>query len=166
MVSETTRNEVWQELLDASRLVRYYSKLSDRHSRNRRIVQFLLMAAATGGIATLVDLLPQFIQQIAAAAVAILVAWDFFADYAKKAAVLHAILIECNRLEGEWGDLWVGIDRSDLDDADVRQQCVLLGARLNDVTARAGLVGVHEDAELNKKCAEDAYTVMQDRYAT
>ena len=166
MVSETTRNEVWQELLDASRLVRYYSKLSDRYSRNRRIVQFLLMAAATGGIATLVNLLPQFIQQIAAAAVAILVAWDFFADYAKKAAVLHAICIECNRLEGEWRQLWVDIDQSNLDDAGVRRQCASLRRRLNEVTARVGLVGVQEDAALNKQCAEDAYKVMQARYAT
>lgn len=170
MVSETTRNAVWQELLNAARLVRYYSSLADRHRRNGRIIQFLLMAAATSGIAGLLDLLPAFIQQTAAAAaaaaVAILVVCDFFGDYAWKAAVLHVICIECNRIESQWQTLWLEIDRPDLEDADALRQCETLGRRLNEITGQAGLVGVAVDAQLNKTCAEDTYKVMQERYAT
>ena len=166
MVSETTRNEVWQELLDAARLLRYYETLSDRHRRKHRIIQVLLMAAATSGIATVLDLMPGFTQQIAGAAVAILVVWDFNGDYARKAAVLHAISIECNRLESRWHKLWLEIDRPDLDDADALHQCEILGQRLLDITSQAGPAGVEIDAELNRTCAEDAYKVMQERYAT
>ena len=166
MVSETTRNEVWQELLDAARLLRYYETLSDRHRRKHRIIQVLLMAAATSGIATVLDLMPGFTQQIAGAAVAILVVWDFNGDYAKKAAVLHAIYIECSRLESRWHKLWLEIDRPDLDDADALHQCEILGQRLLDITSEAGPAGVEIDAELNRTCAEDAYEVMRERYAT
>lgn len=163
--SETTRNEVWQDLLDAARLSRYYQNLADRHQRRRRTIQFLLLAAATSGIATLQDLLPDPTQQIAAAAVAILVVWDFFGDHARKAAVLYAIRLECKRLESQWQKLWAAINRSALDDAEAIRQCEQLGQRLNEITGQAGLVGVEVDEELNRTCAEDAYKVVQERNA-
>lgn len=165
MVSEETRNEVWQELLDVARLVRYYSNLSDRLSRKQRTVRLLLLAVATSGIAALVDLLPPLTQDFVAAAVAVLVVWDIFASYEKKAAALQAVCIECTRLEGEWRQLWVEIDQPDLDEPEARRQCVQLRQRLSEVAARASLAGVQEDAKLNRKCAEDTYEVMRARYA-
>ena len=102
MVTEQTRNYVWQELLDAARLVRYYEALSDRHRRNHSRVRFLLLAAATGSIAALLDLIPESTQLFTSAWVALLVAWDFVSDYAKKAAVLHTISLECSALEIEF----------------------------------------------------------------
>lgn len=166
MASEETRNAVWQELLDVARLVRYYSNLSDRHSRKQRMVRVLLLAVATSGIAALVDLLPPLTQDLVAAAVALLVGWDFAASYEKKAAALHAICIECTRLENEWRQLWEEIDRPELDDAEARRQCAQLSQKLNEATVRASLAGVQEDAKLNRKCAEDTYAVMLARYAT
>ena len=165
MVSDTTRNAVWQELLDAARLARYYASLADRHLRKCRINRFLLMAAATCGIVGLLDPGLAFMQQAGAAAVAILVVCDFFGDFAKKAAVLHTICIECNRLESQWQDLWLEIDRPDLEDADALRQCEMLGQRLIDVTGQAGFVGVTVDAKLNQTCAADTYKVMRERFA-
>lgn len=165
MVSDTTRNAVWQELLDAARLARYYASLADRHRKKRRAVQFLLMVAATSGIIGLLGLLPEFVQRAAVAAIAIVVAWDFFGDYARKAAVLHTICIECNRLASQWQKLWLEIDRPDLEDADALRQCEMLGQRLIDVTGQAGLVGVTVDAKLNQTCAADTYKVMRERFA-
>ena len=84
MVTEQTRNAVWQELLDVARLVRYYEALSDRHRRNHIIVRFLLLVAAASGIAALLDQLPAIAQLIAGGLIAVLVVWDFVSDYAKK----------------------------------------------------------------------------------
>lgn len=166
MVSDTIRNAVWQELLDAARLVRYYASLADRHRRKRRIIQLLLMAAAASGIVGVLDPVPAIMQPTAIAAIAILVAWDFFGDYARKVAVLHVICIECNRIETQWQTLWLEIERPDLEDADAIRQCEMLGQRLNEVTGQAGMVGIQVDAQLNKTCAEDAYKVMRERFAT
>lgn len=166
MVAEETRNAVWQEFLDVARLVRYYSNLSDRHSRKQWIVRVLLLAVATSGIAALVDLLPPLTQDFAATAVAFLVVWDILASYEKKAVALHAICIECIRLENDLRQLWEDIDRPDLNDAEARRQCALLSQKLNEATARVNLVGVQEDAKLNQKCAKDSYEVMRARYAT
>ena len=165
MMTERTRNAVWQELLDVARLVRYYETLSDRHRRNHLIVRFLLLAAAAGGIAALLDVLPAIAQLVAGGLVALLVAWDFVSDYAKKAAVLHAISLECSALEIEWGELWAYVDDNNASDAEVRRENRRLARRLSEVTGWAGHADIREDQKLNAECAEAAYRVMVDRYA-
>ena len=122
MVSDQTRNEVWQNLLDVSRLVRYYDALSAVHRRNHAIIRFVLLAAAAGGIASLLDLLPPIAQLAASGFIALVVAWDFASDYARKAAVLHTISLECGLLEIEWRDLWNDANNPDASDDEVRER--------------------------------------------
>ena len=165
MATEQTRNAVWQELLDVARLVRYYEALSDRHRRNHSIVRFLLLAAAASGIAALLDLLPPSVQLISGGLVAIIVAWDFVSDYAKKAAVLHAVSIECSALEIEWCELWADVNDRDLDDAEARRKNQRLARRGLEVTGWAGHADIREDRKLNEECEQAAYRVMADRYA-
>lgn len=165
MVSEQTRNDVWQELLDVTRLVRYYGALSDRHRRNHTAVRFLLLAAAAGGIAALLDLLPQIVQLVAGGLIALLVAWDFVSDYAKKAAVLHTIDIECGLLEIEWRELWNEANDPEASDAEVREKNRRLAERISYVTARAGDADIPENRKLNEECAKAAYRVVADQYA-
>lgn len=164
MVAEQTRNAIWQELLDVARLVRYYEALSDQHRRNHLIVRFLLLAAAAGGIAALLDLLPAMAQLVAGGVIALLVAWDFVSDYAKKAAILHAISIECSAMEIEWQALWLELEN--ISDADARLENTRLSRRIADVTGWAGQADIREDRKLNEECEKAAYRVMTDRYAT
>lgn len=49
MVTEQTRQDIWQAYLDLARLTRYYDALADRHRRNHKVIQFLLLASASGG---------------------------------------------------------------------------------------------------------------------
>ena len=165
MVTDPVRSMVWQEYLDAARLARYYEALSDKYRRNHLMVRFLLLATAAGGIAALLELLPATAQLFAAGLVALIVAWDFVADYAKKAAVLHTISIECGELESEWQQLWTEIDEDVLSTAEVQQRNKRLSRRILRVTSWAGVADIREDQRLNEKCAESAYRVMVDRYA-
>ena len=164
MVTEQTRNAVWQELLDVARLVRYYEALSDQHRRNHLIVRFLLLAAVAGGIAALLDLLPAMAQLVAGGLIALLVAWDFVSDYAKKAAILHAISIECSAMEIEWQALWLELET--ISDAEARRENTRLSRRIVDVTGWAGQADIREDRKLNEECEKTAYRVVTDRYAT
>ena len=149
-----------------ARLVRYYESLSDRYRRSHSIVRFLLLAAAAGGIAALLDVLPAIAQLVAGALVALLVVWDFVADYARKAAVLHAVSLECSALEIEWRELWAAVNECDLDDAEARREKQRLERRELEATGRAGHANIREDQELNEKCEKIAYRVMEDRYAS
>lgn len=165
MTTDRTRNGVWQELLDAARLVRYYEALSDRYRRNHFVVRFLLLAAAASGVAALLDLLPPGFQLAAGGLVALLVVWDAVSDYARKAAILHAIGLECDALEDEWRELWADIEDRDIDDAEVWRRNRRLARRLSEVTGWAGLVDVREDRKLNLRCEADAHRVTAARHA-
>lgn len=145
-----------------ARLVRYYEALSDKYRRKHFRIRLVLLAAAASGIAALLDLFPEVVQIVAGGLVALCVAWDFASDYAKKAAILHAISIECSALEVEWQALWDELD--DLDDAEARQYNTRLSRRLTEVTGWAGHTAIQEDPKLNEKCEAAAYRVVQDQY--
>ena len=166
MVSDQTRNAVWQEILDVARLVRYYEALADRHRFRHSMIRFLLLAAAAGGIAALLELLPPVAQLVAGGLVALLVVWDFISNYAKKAAVLHAISLECSYLENEWRELWLDINNGTTDEDDARNRNNRLARRIADVTGWAGHADIRENRKLNEKCEEAAYRVVVDQYAT
>ena len=92
--------------------------------------------------------------------VAILVAWDFVADYAKKAAIVHTISLECSALESDWRELWHEVNDWEADDAQVRDKMRALNRKVLEVTGRAGTADIREDERLNEKCAESAYKVV------
>ena len=168
MVTPQTRNAVWQELLDTARLVRYYEALSDRYRRYHWAVRFVLLLSASSGIVALLDLLPESMRQpvqlTAGGFIALTVVWDFVSDYARKAAVLHAISMECSLVEVELKALWGELEHRS--DDEVRRNNTQLARKMTEVTGWAGQADVREDSKLNQACATSAYTVMKGQYAT
>lgn len=163
MPTEHTRNEIWQDLLDTARLIRYYDALADQYRYKQMVLRFVLLTAATSSMATLFDLLPSILTLGANGVIAAGVMWDFMQDYSTKTAVLHAISSDCRGLEVEWQTLWN--EQAYLEDREVLHRITQLSHQLNVITGRAGAIGVRENAALNEQCATDAYQVMQDRYA-
>ena len=164
-VAEQIRNDVWGDLLNAARLVRYYESLADRHRRWHQRIRFVLFLAAASGVAALLDVLPEPLELVAGASIAVIVALDFMLDYGKKSAVLHAISIECSILENEWAELWTSVNIDGIDDAKAISEGRRLSRRLLEVTARAGLVDVRDDPKLNERSMRDANEVIENRYA-
>ena len=163
MVNEQIRHDVWRELLDAERLARYYEALAERHRRRHLAIRFSLLLAATGGLASSLEVLPQSAQLIAGLVITVLVALDFALNNARKAAVLNLIKIECRALGNEWKNLWAGLEHSGDDEA--RQENGRLARRLAEVTGWAGQAEVGEDDALNAQCERVAYKVMREDYA-
>ena len=167
MATNQTRNAVWQELLDAARLVRYYEALSDRYRRNHWAVRLVLLLAASSEIVALLALLPenmrQSVQLVAGGFIALTVIWDFVSDYARKAAVLHAIGMECSAVEIELKSLWSEI--GSISDNEAQRRNTQLMRRISDATGWAGQADIREDSKLNRKCATAAYKIMEDQYA-
>lgn len=164
MVNEQTRHDVWRELLDAERLARYYEALAERHRRRHLAIRFSLLLAATGGLASSLEVLPQSAQLIAGLVITALVALDFALDEARKTAVLNLIKIECRALGNEWKNLWAGLEHSSDDEA--RRENERLARRLAEVIGWAGQAEVGEDDALNEQCERVTYKVMREDYAT
>ena len=168
-VTDATRNAVWQEMLDTARLVRYYERMASRQHRQHLGVRprqhRCSSASATAGVAAATNALPEAVQVASGAVVAILVAWDFLADYANKAAVLGSIRRECGEVEVELAALWGEIQADSIDDDDARRTLAELARRVTRATDCAGSAHVPTDEQLNVRCEEAAYKAMAGRYA-
>ena len=80
----TLRNAVWQQLLDAERLVRYYGELTDRYRRWQRIPRYLMGASSVVGAAAIMfetDWIPNAVFLPAFLLIIAAVVWDFMHDH-------------------------------------------------------------------------------------
>ena len=173
MTTEQTRMDVWEEMLDIARLVRYYEKLADRHRTHFFIVQGILVLSALVGTAVFLSqfkVFPQHVQEIiliiAGLALASATAWDIVANNARKAAVLHAISKECSLFEIEWMNLWAEVNGHQSEDSVVREKNRQLARRLTEVTVWAGDADIRENSKLNEECESIAYKIMSEKYVT
>lgn len=168
MVSDATRNAVWQSYLDVVRLGYYYDALSDRYQRFYLAIRFGMLFFVIVSVASPFAPFPQPTNVIVTIALivvtAILVAVDYVGDFAKKAAVLHGIAGQVRRLESEWETMWLGIDDADAEDGTTRRENAELRRRLTESTEQAGEAGITTHNKLNQKCMETAYAVVEDKH--
>ena len=163
MASDQTRNDVWQELLDSDRLVRYYEALADHYQRKHLFTLLLLGVGAASAFAAFLDLFPGVVQLVASVLIGIVAVWMFIADYAKKAAIAHDIGFQCRRLDVQWRDLWADVER--IDEAEARQRLGDLSNQMNIATQRSGDAGIVDNRQLNEKSEALAFKTVQERYA-
>ena len=164
-VTGATRNAVWQEMLDVARLVRYYDRMARQQQQRHLAIRIVLFASATAGMASAIDALPEVVRIASGALIALLVAWDFLADYANKAAILGVIRGECSEVGDELAELWGRIQSNSANDDDARLALANLKRRVTRVTARAGAANISTNERLNIRCEEDAFKALSDRYA-
>lgn len=165
MVSEQLRNDVWLDWWDAARLTRYYDTVGDRLQRWHKSLMVLILVCGTGSATYLLDLLPRDFQPYLGLALAVLSIWAMVGNYARKAAIAHAISIECSQLEDEWRGLMEVIDADDVDNIYVRSEMEKWQNRIDLVTGRAQVAGIGTNAKLNEKKAEEARQVLENSYA-
>ena len=165
----TLRNAVWQQLLDAERLMRYYGELADRY-RRRKMVPRILMAVSSivGAASIMIDAewvpdeayLPAFLLVVAA------VVWDFMHDDGDKAAILYSISVECGEYETELHELWRLVDAEHPpEESFIRARLKDIESSMDRATARAGYAGVGEDKALIEKTQAEGFRVIADRLA-
>ena len=167
-VTSTTQNSVWQNMVDADRLVRYYQALFNRYQRNHNLIRFTSLIGATSVVASLIDLIPEnyrrLAQVIAGIAIPVAVTLDFRADYSKKIWVLQQINTECDTLRTEWQTLWDSIEAFGVEDEEARKKNDELNQRLTTVTALSIKAGIRTNNKLNSKCQKEAEETMAQRY--
>ena len=171
MVTEQTRHDIWDQMLDVARLVRYYEALADKHRLYYFLIRGTLVVSAligSAGLLNILDFFPQdiqvFVTTFAGFVLALVTAWDIVANHARKAAVLHAISKECSLLEIEWKDLWADIYSHQSGDSVIRKKNKQLAYRLTEVTAWAGDADIRENRKLNEKCESTTHHIMREKY--
>ena len=166
MVSDATRNAVWDEFWQATRSVRYCEALYNRYQRRHDVIMFILAISIVSGIVTLLGLLPDAIQTYVNAGVSIAAAWSLVFRDAKKASVIYSLLLECSRIRGEYRALWLEIENNMKSDEETLQKLRELSDALQNAKHAAGDQGISEDRRINIKSAEGANRVMENQYKT
>ena len=152
MVSQRTRNAVWQNCLDVSWVGMHYETLASRCMRRRDFLRVALLVAVIGSAASpFMPLNHPAAAAILAIAAAVLALADYALNLAKKSAVLHQSSVDVARLEAEWNDLRVRMDDEDADDLEVRSEDRRLKSRLMDAAKRLRESGVAANDSLNRK---------------
>ena len=167
MVSDQTRNDIWQELLDSDRLVRYYEAVANRYRRRHALTLLLLGFGAASSFAAVFDILPAAIQSIAepvaSAFVGLVAVWVCITDYARRSAVAHTIGTQCNRLDIRWRELWADVEQLEEDAA--RARLVALANETAEATQRSGDAGIAGNRRLNEQSKAAAFRTVSERYA-
>lgn len=166
VVTDQTRNVIWQDLWDAERYVRYYGALADSYRIRHRNMRFALLAAllieATVFLPNISEPLFTFLTVAGGIAIAGLAAWDAISDYAKNSALLAVASEDCASVNTQWGELWLDIESYAIDESQARARRRELLDRLNAIASR---VDVGLDEKLNESCSEDATKTLVEKYA-
>ena len=173
MVTDQTRNAIWQDLWDAERYSRYYSSLSDAYRRRHKITRFATLASVLVEATISVSFVSIGVEGIWAVmflalivglgiVIAVLVAWDAVSNYAEDAAALSWVSMDCSSLNTQWADLWLDIESYAIDEREARSRQRELLRRFNAIASR---IDVDLDEEINEASAEDAVRVLKEQYA-
>ena len=165
MVSEPTRDAVWQNYLDVSRLGYYYETLANRYRRYYIWLRFALLVSVIASVGSQYTPINHPIATtFLVIATVMLVAVDYALDLAKKSAVLQEIYLQVKGLEADWEMLWLEIEDEDADDVETRQRNRALYRRLLQVTGRSVAEGILIDDKLNRESLKTANKIIEDKY--
>ena len=146
--------QVWNGLVNAERLSRYYGRLAARLERRQFIFTVSIVTCSTLAAATLLTQLPSLVQAVLSLVVAAAVIWSSYSGYSKKAAISSGIRAQCEDIAVSWKELWS--DVSSMDQEDILRRAADLERRLNRATTNADLNGLI-DERLNERCAKETY---------
>ena len=165
MASEGVRHAIWNGLLDVHRQARYYGVQSGRYNTwsTRLTVVFAMFGSAD--VASVLVAADHRVIMALSLLIGILAVVSSVGDFAKKAAVLHSIGLECDYLAAEWEELWVGTYSGKLSDNVALTRNQELMRHLISATNRAGQSGVRENRKINEKCWIEACAMLQNKYA-
>ena len=164
-VTDSTRNAVWQEMLDTARLVRYYDAMSSRQQRWNRGVRLVLLASATAGIAAGMNALPESFRVVSGAVIGVLVAWGLPRRPREQSG-------QCwdpsgaSATKRRWSWLHSGGRSADsVDDEEARRVLSELAPTRDALDRPRRSAHIPTNERLNVRCEEAAFKALADRYA-
>ena len=167
-VSDATRNDTWQMMLDLERQVRYYSKIADRYSLRYRAIRYLLLLGIVveGAIVYFLQgetVLLWTLGGLGAFILGFLTVFDAATNYAETSAALRTVSMLCDDLKAEAERLWHDVEAGRVDDLKAEERLTTLVDRWFRATQRVNLETHNHD---NSQAAKDAYKIVVERYAS
>lgn len=159
-VTEHTKDRLWEEMWDVARYVQYYAMQTNRLARWNKVVRFCILVGAALAVGSTADLLPAVYGIAGGLTLLVLTAVDFIWDWGTKAALSHAISLECCVIEKDYESLWSQVKTEQIGDRACQEQINHLAMRVMAATAQLS----ETDRGLNRKAQEAAAKVLADRW--
>ena len=159
-VTERTKDRIWEEMFDIARYIQYYEMKTNRLSFWNKVIRLLLLVGATSAVGAVFDVLPEYFGIGGALALLVLTAIDLIWDWGTKAALSHAINLECCVIEKDYEDLWLLVRTDRSDEIESQDRVNRLAMRVIAATAQLS----ETDKRLNKKASDAAAIILADRW--
>lgn len=157
MASEQVRESVWDEMMDAERLSRYYGQLAKRYVRQSRAVLIVPALFATSAVAALLHTLPEQVLTVSNVVIVGISMVAIVTQPSIKAAGIIVVSNACDDLLVDWKRLWV--DTEHIDDETAKQRLHELNLKTNAATNKAKELAVR-DEKLNQRCSAEVQRVF------
>ena len=163
MVSERTRNELWNHVYDIERLCRYYEAIRDKRNRDVVIAQAFVLVIAAGVLIHAMSSIPMPWLGLALCLdfTAITVLLGNVRGSARESASARIVYEQLTMLRIDLHNLWLLVDDESADEADIRLIMDELARKVEVTTLQADL---RVDKKLNKRTSAEAKQVLEGRY--
>ncbi len=158
------RNRIWNGMMDAERISRYYMAVSVKMNRMQFFFSIFIVSSSillSGGLIT--DSLARPWLALVSIGLLIATVWSSYCDYSKRASIASVIADKCRDVALEWKNLWV---KYELPDVMVSlEQIEYLDKRMDAITSSIHIPSLGLSERTNKKCAEEAYAVINQEFS-
>ena len=162
-VSASTRNLVWQGLLDVARYTRYCGVWEKRYRKKHIAVRFTLGVLAVITSLPLIPAVPMTVSSFGAVGILGLVIWDYIQDYGSKVAALRIAAEGLSNLEIRQRHLWDEVQNWELNEKEARRRNSELQIEAQNLFRGLEL---NRDEVLNEFCQKEAFESEKQRYAS
>lgn len=158
-VTEITRKEVWDGLVELEIAVRYCQKMHKRHQFLHIIFSVILAGSGAGGIVSLLAHAPIWVQVGLNAIIPCVAIWSIIVNEGKKSHVFYVLTGECTRIKNEYRELWVSIYNYQISNDDVLFKLKELNSRYSDIKSMNGS-DIQLSDRVNKKATEEGHEYL------
>ena len=132
--TDETVRLIWEGVIGADRMCRYYGYLTDRLSRLGKLLTIGTVSFSLGAVLTVVNRLPEWVSLVAIAVAAVAGVVMAVRRYPEQAARSGEVWRALGPLATEWEELWSGVYEKD--DAELRSEWGQLSRRQRAVLER------------------------------
>ena len=166
-VSDITRNDTWELMLDLEREFRYYSILRDRYSTWYKVIRYLLLfgIVAEGMVIYFLTGHPIWLWSIGGLGVFLIgfvTIFDASTNYADISALLRATTDDIDDVKTDTEHLWRDIEGDIVNHHEAERRYNELVSRWTRSTRRLSLSTHDRD---NVQAAKESYRAVAERYA-
>ncbi len=158
------RDEVWKQLNNAERLFRYYYELSQYYDVRERRLRGTILFSYIAGASAIFEVIPREATFVFAPLVIVATVWDMTMRYGEKAALLRVICTRCDRLLGQWKELWVELEDEVIENDSLWMKYRYLRDEETASSQLSVLFGIKKHERISEEAEEEAYSYTEKSY--